>query len=243
MSLLKVMSYNVGHYNMGLSATGFPASVMNEKLASLKELLIAEHPDFIGLQEDAKWIDAAHTVTSSASLFDPYWRFRPEGNGSTVRARQNCISGSNGKELFKSGRHFRKAAFQMEGKTVLFISCHPTAHVGNSAVRKQEYEQLFSYVNDMQWDICIITGDFNTTEQDDKNNLRTACDENGFDMAIGTYLPWVSTYLGKDGTARQSFDNILVGGKVKILSVRILRDWYSRLYSDHVPVCAEIAIE
>lgn len=243
MSQIRVMTYNIGHYNMGRSETGFPDGLYDEKLAGLKEMLMYAAPDLIGLQEDCKWLDKAHTVTTSAGVFDPVWRFRPEGNGCTVRSKLPLISGSNGKITFSTGRHFRKASFKVDGKRLLFLSCHPTAHVGNSADRKEEYWELFDYVcNREMWDWCVITGDFNTIEAVDKENLRRECDEHGFGMAIGSYMPWISTFPGKDGTSHGSYDNILVSSGVDIRAMRVMRDWYPLLYSDHVPLAAELIL-
>ena len=236
-----VMSYNIGHYNMGLSQTGYPPEVMDEKVAVLKELYMQFAPDLIGTQEDATYADRAKTIKSNDYLYDPYWRYRPSGSGCNIRARYAAVSGTGGTITFSTGRTCKKIVLRVDGKRLLALSAHPTAHVGFSREREIEYREMFEAVNREEWDWCVITGDFNTTEEVDKLHLQEQCAANGFGMAIGSYLPWVDTYLGKkEGARRHSFDNVLVSGKCAIRRVQVLRDWWERLYSDHVPVLCEI---
>lgn len=234
---IRVMSYNIGHYNMGLSPFGYPPDVMDDKVTNLKEMLMEYGPDIIGLQEDSEYADQAKTKKSSKYLYSPVWRYRPSNGGSNIRAKYAAYAGTGELCKFSSGRNYKKAVLKVNGKRLLMISAHPTAHEGNSEIRKQEYTELFDAVHRETWDWCVIAGDFNTLEKADKANLKALCSENSFDMAIGSYLPWVTTFLGRTAKAKHhSFDNILTSPGVTILTVRVLRDWWDRLYSDHVPV-------
>jgi exonuclease III len=238
--IIRVMTYNVGHYNMGLSEAGFPASVLNEKLGNLKVMLMETAPDIIGIQEDAHYIDQAGKMKSPESVFSPVWSFRNGYKAETIRAKFKLVSGSYQIVNFSNGQHFRRGVFAVDGKRLLFISAHPIAKVGNGDKRKVQYAELFAHVKASAFDCCVIAGDFNTTEAADKTALKTLCDKNGFSMALGSYLPWLDTYLGRaKGQTRHSFDNILVKGAA-IRSTKVMGDWYSRLYSDHVPVTADI---
>ena len=244
MSKIRIMSYNVGHYNMGLSTVGFPKEIFNEKVINFKEMLMEYAPDIIGLQEDSVYIDQDKTLKSNAYLFEPLWRHRPSNNGSNIRAKFPAYTNTTELIKFSSSRNYKKTILKVFGKRLLVISAHPTAHEGNSAIRKQDYLELFECAKSETWDWCIMTGDFNTLEKADKANLKAICAENEFSMAVGTYLPWVDTFLGRtEKSKHHSFDNILCSKNITIKSTMILRDWWGRLYSDHVPIVADVELE
>jgi endonuclease/exonuclease/phosphatase family metal-dependent hydrolase len=235
------MTYNVGHYNMGLLQVGFPKDIFDEKVSNFKEMLMRYAPDIIGLQEDSVYVNQTKTIKSNSYLYEPIWRHRPSNNGSNIRSKFPAYANTSELVKFSSGRNYKKVILKVFGKRMLVLSAHPTAHEGNSAIRKQEYKELFECVNSEIWDYCIITGDFNTLEKIDKANLIAICAENEFSMAIGTYLPWVDTFLGRtEKSKHHSFDNILCSKNINIKSTRILREWWNRLYSDHVPIIADI---
>ena len=241
---LTVMSYNVGHYNMGQRPFGYPEDVMNEKVTALKEMLMETGPDLIGLQEDYTWADRGKTLKSSTYLYSPVWRYRPSGSSSNIRAKYAAYSGTGELCQFSTGAYYRKAVLKVNGGRLLMISAHATAHDGNSDKRKTEYAELFEKVREEKWSWAVICGDFNTLTKTDKENLTAACRENSFEMAIGSYLPWIVTFMGRSEQAKKhSFDNILVSPGVTIRTVRARRDWWERLYSDHVPVTAEVELE
>lgn len=239
--MIRVMTYNVGHYNMGLSEAGIPDDLLAGKLSNLKEMLMEYGPDIIGIQEDSHYIDRAGKMKSPETVFYPAWTFVNGYKGETIKARLPAVSGSYELVNFSGGQHYRKGLFKVGGKKLLFISAHAIAHVGNAAKRKAQYTELFGAVKDC--DCCIMTGDFNTTENADKANLKALCEKNGYSMAIGSYLPWIDTYFGRAaGATRHSFDNILASSGLAIRTTKVLGDWYDRLYSDHVPVVADIEI-
>jgi len=240
---IRIMSYNVCHYNFDQGATGFPAAIINEKVMNLKEMLMETAPDLIGLQEDVQYCDTAQTKTSVDYLFNPVWTGTGTGQ-STIRYKPEYVRKTQKLVQFSTGRVYRRAIFLVDGKRLLFISAHPTPFSGaeNQAKRKAEYTQLFTDIKALRWDWCVVVGDMNTFDTADKENLKAICSENGFDMAIGTYLPWIPTCLGHDGKGTMSFDNILVSGNITIQTTKALREWYGRLYSDHVPLIADLQL-
>ena len=243
MTELTVMTYNICHFNFDQGGRGFPKEVMNEKVNNLKEMFMEYHPDIIGIQEDAQYIDLDHTIKSPDYLYAPIWTFRSGYKACTIRSKLPYVGGH---KLFytSDGMGHRKGVFRVDGKRLLFLSCHPIAHVGNSEKRLQAYKEIFETVKSVKWDWCVITGDFNTTEKVDKENLRKLCDANNFDMLYGgSYLPWINTYPGHKGTSKQSFDNVLISKGITFKSVKVLRNWYDKLYSDHVPIVADIILE
>jgi endonuclease/exonuclease/phosphatase family metal-dependent hydrolase len=127
-------------------------------------------------------------------------------------------------------------------KYLLVITCHLSAYPAGAALREVEVGELFAAVGAPLYDYCVITGDFNTKTDGDRELLRQRCAENDYGMAIGDYLPWIPTCYGRDGREQYSYDNILVSGKCTIRRVMVMADWYGRLYSDHVPLIADVAL-
>ena len=242
MNEITVMTYNICHYCFDKRPNGFPADIMDEKVCNLKTMFMEYHPDMIGIQEEYEYIDKDHTQKAAPYLYKPVWSFRSGYKACSVRSKLPVVAGTYKLMQFSTGQYYRRGIFTVDGKKLLFISAHPWGKVGNSDKRKVEYTELFQHIRSSQWDYCIVTGDFNTTEKIDKENLKSLCEGNNFTMAIGQYLPWVVTYMGHDGTARQSFDNILVSDRITIKSTKVLREWYDHLYSDHVPVIADVLL-
>lgn len=240
---MRVMSYNVCHYNFDQGDTGFPAAILNEKVMNLKEMLMETAPDLIGLQEDVQYCDTVQKKPSVDYLFKPVWIGTGTGR-CTLRYKPQYTRTGQKLVQFSTGRVYRRAFFNVDGKRMLFISAHPTPFSGaeNQAKRKAEYTQLFTDIKALKWTYCVIVGDMNTFDPEDKENLKAICQANGFDMAIGTYMPWITTCMGHDGTGHMSYDNILYSSNITIQSVKALREWYDRLYSDHVPLIADLQL-
>lgn len=245
---LTVMSYNICRYNFDQGGTGFPEDIMNEKIENLKKMFMKNAPDLIGIQEDTYYIDEEHTIESIPALFTPVWQ--PTGSGwRTIRSKLTRVDGSAAYADFDGNVNigYRRAVYYYEqSKKILFISLH--AMYGNDAeadaLRLGEYEQIFQHINDSadEWDYCIVTGDFNSVSQTSKDKLVELCNDNGFSMAIGSYMPWIFTHFNKQGVASDSFDNILVSSNIDILTTEVLTDQYPLLYSDHVPVVARLRL-
>lgn len=243
-TMLRVMSYNIGHYNMGSAEKGYPEDLIEEKSGQLKIMLMETAPDLLGLQEDWTWIDRGDTRRSVKELYRPIFRFTAGTGDYTLRARLAAEAGTHQLVRFSTGRYYRRCTFKLPGKyRLLFVTCHLSAYAAREAERMIELEELFAAVGALQYDCCVITGDFNTNTGADREKLREECRGNGFSMAIGDYLPWIPTCYGRDGRERYSFDNILVSGTGTIRRVAVLGDWYGRLYSDHVPLIADVALE
>ena len=242
--MIRVMTYNVGHYNMGYSTTqGFPPEIQGEKVSQFKQLMMQFRPDLIGIQEESRYLDQAKTEPASSGLYKPAYPFRSGYDACTIRSMYGVEDGSYQKIQFSNGQNFRRGIFRVNGKRVLFISAHPISKTGNNEARKVQYTELFQHAKQSGCDYSIITGDFNTTDQADKNNLKALCEKNGYEMAIGGYLPWVNTFIGRTESQRKhSFDNVLVSPGMKIRTTRVLKDWYERLYSDHVPVLCDVEV-
>ena len=243
---IRVMSYNICKYNNDKGGTGFPKSIFAEKVSNLKQMFMEYAPDIIGLQEDRQYLDAEKTIPASAGLFDPVWNHRSGMDRETARSKFAAFESSFVQFTDKVGkanwRSYRRLIYSFYGKRLMFISCHPMPGKEYVQARIEEFEQIFKDINNTKYDYCIVTGDFNTVTDEDKVNLKNICDQNKFKMAIGSYLPWIVTCPGSVGGAYHpySLDNILVSKNMNIIQTKIVSEWHSRLYSDHIPVVSTI---
>ncbi len=244
MESIGIMTYNICGYNKDQGPKGFPVAIRDEKVSNLKRLLMTYAPDFVGLQEDYKYIDTDGSEQARKAIFSPVWGFVNGTTETTLRAKYGAVPGSYALKRFSTDRFYAKAVFNYTptDQRILFVSCHPSAYVKNEDKRRTEYTELFEMIQKESWDHCIVAGDFNTNTDNDRDLLRKLCIENRFDMALGTFMPRLPTCLGYDGSALYSFDNILVSGGLMIRKTMVLKDWYNCLYSDHVPVFCEVVL-
>ena len=246
---LDIMSYNVGFYHNGSGGPGFPADIYDEKVGNFKQMLMTYGPDIVGLQEDRQYLDEAQTIPASAGLFDPIWNQRNGQERETTRAKFGVMeselkyfSDTLGQQY---GRTYRRIVYDYYTVRILFISAHPMYGKGDDYIgaRLAEYQELFTDINNSVWDYCIVVGDFNTNSDTDRQNLTNQCSNNGFKMALGTYMPWIPTWVGPVGNPDpnpEPLDNILISGNMDFVKVQVLNDWYNRLYSDHLPIVARV---
>ena len=88
---------------------------------------------------------------------------------------------------------------------------------------------------------CIICGDFNSLSDEDKANLKALAAERGFVLANGGAAEWMPTW--QSGENAQCTDNIICSPNVRINSVKTLADRFDDLYSDHIPLLAEVELQ
>ena len=91
------------------------------------------------------------------------------------------------------------------------------------------------------WDYCIICGDFNSVTEEDQDNLATLTAARSFTMANGGRLGWLWTCKAVDGSLYAA-DNILCSQNVIINSFNVYQGLHDSLYSDHVPVMADVTL-
>ena len=185
--------------------------------------------------------DKNKTLKSVDYLFKPIWQYSPGSSYTTIRSKLLTVKDSYKLIYLSTGRCFRRTlVYTGNGKKLLFISAHPMYGTANVEQRKKEYNELFQHIKTSQWDYCIVTGDFNSCTDTDKANLKNICSLNQFSMAIGDYMPWITTCMGHDGKLNESLDNILFSKNVRMNRLIVLRNWYPMLYSDHVPVVSHL---
>jgi exonuclease III len=253
-SKLRVMSYNICRFNNDTATY-----ISDSMLLNLKKMFYQANADILLLQEDREHIDSDSTRTSAAFVYNPVYPTGVGTGGPTIRAKEALSN--TGLVYYTNGRELRYAVLTVGTDKVLLLSTHPVWNYDSTggesaesiAARKQQYEEMFAWANgDMTLEDgggnavtvpththCIIGMDGNCSTAQDKNNLKNAATEAGFILGNGGNIGWFVTEM-RDGNS--AVDNVIVSDNVIINNVESYCDWYSKLYSDHVPVVADLTL-
>ena len=87
---------------------------------------------------------------------------------------------------------------------------------------------------------AIICADANSVTDTDKDNLAERAATYGYVLGNGGKLGWFCTNL-RDVPWR-ALDNIIVSENIIINNIVALGEWYNKLYSDHVPLIADVTL-
>lgn len=256
---IRVMSYNICQFNNDSSVY-----ISDSKLLNLRKMFYQANADILMLQEDREYIDSGNTKASMNYMYLPVYPTTIGAGGANIRSKMSL---TNGGTVFynTTGRVLRYAVHTIGSKVILVVSTHPiwkyNGNEGDSAesiaARKTEYEELFKWVagaitlkNGSNVDVtvpahthCIIGMDGNSATATDKTNLlneaSTVRDGVYFVAGNGGAIGWYITEMRSAGSA---IDNIFVSNNIIINSIESWNDWYSKLYSDHVPVVADLTL-
>ena len=256
----RVMSYNVARLNND-TETYIPA----EKLFNLKKCLGKVNADFIMVQEGNKYIDGPEETGSkltSSYLFAPIYP-AVYGDGSCVIASKQNLS-EWGILEYTNGRVLRYGLFEQGSIKLLLVSTHPVWNYsggGDSpesiAARKTQYKELFEWVNGQislnrfetttpvyapTHTHCVIGMDANCVLAQDKTNLLTEAASGNFIAGNGGFIGWFYTSYSRGMTEKDSIDCIFVSSNIIINNIEAYGDWFGKLYSDHVPVVADLTL-
>lgn len=247
----RVMSYNAANYNNDTS-TYLP----NDKLLNLKRFIRSADVDLILLQEEGQYVDGS-TKDATDWIYNPVHPYKSGTGGTTIRSKTPI--GTNSVLKYSNGRALRYAVIEIGGKTILTVSTHPSPASEEGGVEKRavQYEELFKWVNRLiqletysggtmvtapEWTHCIIGMDANSGTDTDKANLIGFAHEGGFNAANGEEFGWFITHPKKGATPDWALDNIIVSDNVIINDVEVYSNIYKSLYSDHVPLVADLTL-
>lgn len=257
----RVMTYNVARYNNDTSTY-----LSNNKLFNLRRMIGKANADFLCTQEDTQYIDSGGTKESDGYVYLPQYPYNYSESvylniihskkSATAHGRVKPTDGAN------AYRSFEYATYDMgNSKVLLVINTHINwadasgdgTSADNIARRLSQYTDLFSWANR---DItladyssgsavtapththCIICMDGNSATATDKTNLATVASGKNFILGNGGALGWFLTELHYN----YSIDNIAVSNNIIINNIETYDEWYQMLYSDHIPVVADVTL-
>lgn len=265
---LRVMTYNMAGFN---NDTDPAVYIDSARLFNLKKFLMKVNPDFLLAQEHNGNLDGDDgTLSVDDYLYHPVLRARYGWGGVAIVTKEYLDSW--GILEYTNGRQLRYGVYNLgDGKKLLLISTHPVWNAGGGghsstdiAARKTQYDELFAWIKgeitlnsfgtttavSVPEGIthCIIGMDGNSCEAQDKTNLTNAATGANCILGNGGYLGWFVTcydnYLTPKGvTQTWDIDNIIVSDNIIIENIESYGDWFGKLYSDHVPVVADLMLK
>lgn len=260
---LRVVSYNVARYNNNTSTY-----LSDEKLFNFRRAIGKFNADIMCVQEDMQYIDSGNTKESLPYLYLPQYPYSYNGNvwKNTIHSKKPAAA--NGRvKLTAQGNDYRSiefATYTIGAKTLLICSSHPSwndsGEGGDSAtqiaIRLSNYTEIFQWVTGQitlpdltttnpvsapTHTHCIICMDANSATATDKTNLETLAANNNFILGNGGALGWYYTCHGSSlGLA--ALDNVIVSDNIIINNIESYMELWRNLYSDHVPVVADVTL-
>lgn len=260
---LRIVSYNVARYNNNTSTY-----LSDEKLFNFRKAIGKINADIVCVQEDMQYIDSNSTKESQSYLYLPQYPYNYNGGTwkNVVHSKKPATAHGRVK-LTAQGNDYRSiefALYTIGAKTLLVCSSHPSwndsGEGGDSAaqiaIRLSNYTEIFQFVNreislpDLtsgsavtapEHTHCIICMDGNSATATDKTNLETLAAQNDFILGNGGALGWFYTCNGSSiGLA--SLDNVIVSDNIIINNIESCMELWRNLYSDHVPVFADVTL-
>lgn len=243
---IRISSYNVAHYNND-TATYLP----DDKVFNFRKVLYKMNADIVCIQEDRETIDSGEAKDSTSYLFAPQY---PNKYGTVETTIHSKMANANASYylLFATGRRLTYSLFEIGAKKVLLVSAHPGLNVAD---RLSDYTQLFDWLNgDLglfavdntgrkyvpEYTHAIVCMDANCSTAEDKTNLTALCNANDYVMVNGGAIGWFMTCVTSG--VESAIDTIICSQNIIINNAEALNDWYEDLYSDHVPIYADLTL-
>lgn len=251
---LRVLSYNASQYNNDTETY-----ISDDKLFNLRRMINEANADLIFMQEDRAYIDSANTKASKDYVFLPAY---PNNEGSGSCAVRSKMAQTNGGLVSLSGdRMLRYCVITIGDVKLLAASAHPISNYNSTgkdsaesiSMRATEYQEIMEWVNGDETlpdystaaavtvpthTHAIVGMDANSWTATDKSNLATLAADRGFVLANGTYLGWLKTEMRNNA----ALDNVIASDNVIFNSFKVLNSEYANLYSDHVPLIADVTL-
>ena len=228
-SKLKVCSFNVGLYNSGIWVANNPYNSYSDIVSAYRQFLNGGAFDLIGLQEGTNI-----KGTINADVYAPLLPNHVyDGNMHTnIWTAYPILSQKTG--VLKDGtRGYSSATLLIDGKEIFVMSVHFGLDGPIQQANAMEVLQILE-----GHEYAVVFGDFNAGNGDvSAESLYSCFTDAGYRTALGDYLPFESTV--KNSNVKY-YDNIITTSNI------IMRDVHvgdgDGLYSDHLPVFAELLI-
>lgn len=250
---LRVMSYNVAHYNNDTSVF-----INDDTIKRYKKMLKDLNPDFIGIQENRFYIDNENVVPVSETLYFPQYKYMSGENETVVISSIKAIEDNT--LVYSNGRWLQYAIYEKDNKRIMIVSTHMSPKEADEYIeaRKIQYSEMMKWINNEiplseikngpdvyvpYWDYCIICGDFNIASDEDKKNITEIIDSYGFKMANGEEDRWMMTCVNRAKNVGYPTDSVLCSPNIEIQSFTVYKYLYNQLYSDHYPITVDLLLK
>jgi len=240
---LRVMTYNVGHYNYG-TGVGLPAEIYDEKVIHYRRFFGAADCDIVGMQEYDSRMDAENQIWANDALWDYYYPYSVNTGMQTALKSKYPISDGASHQL-SNGQYYVDG--YIDG--IYVISVHLTVGTSSTQTRLDEAAEIVALLDGKK--SFIICGDFNC-EPGEEDALYNVFLNAGCAVAncgwFGKYYTWSNNrtdfddYDNPTGTQLYYLDNIIVSPNISIDNVYPVPEAFGKLSSDHIPLIADLTI-
>ena len=227
---VRVLSYNVAHYNNDTSTF---IDELHEKLINFKKLLMFVNADIIATPEDNEFINSASTKDSTTWLYKPIYPFKVGGGSCCLHSKLQYTLTRN--ITLPSGSIVRMGAIPVGSKSLTVYSVH--LPVSSAESRATTLSELFDQIATDNPEYYVIAGDMNTLENGEPETFKATCESHGCKLANGGYLGWLITHKND-----LTIDNIVVSSNIIIENTIVLSNWFEDLYSDHFPMYCDLVL-
>ena len=234
-NFLKVMSYNVGLFNDGL--TYVSDDEVDKYGIKFRKLLGKQNADILNTQEFMEYFNESQSIQSIPYITDFKYTNNTKslGYGSVIFSRLRLNKFDN-VDFTTGGRSYIKSFINFNGKEICVINAHTSSEVDFNINRKIQFEELIKEMKKHTY--CILCGDFNAYDKSEFDIFKA----NGFELCNGGNFGWFETWHNcsrpNNGWTNAAIDNIIVSSNISIQNVEIIEGQPS----DHAPLIAELKI-
>ena len=226
---IKVAEWNFGVFNNGVSPVGILDADVNKALPSIKHLLASLNADILIATECPQYVNRGQTLDTYTTLLEQFFQYHKYGSSGICIFSKYPFAVSDW--VSPDGRTYQVGTISIGTTQIGFAAIHPRSASGSEAkqARITDMQAVISELSD--YDKIIVSGDFNTYEDDELDCWRNS----GFALGNCGYFGDINTY--PNSTREWYIDNIVTKG--------FNIDYFNRLedtasVSDHYPVLAKM---
>ncbi|EOU1136556.1 BppU family phage baseplate upper protein [Clostridium perfringens] len=234
-NFLKVMTYNTGLFNDGLTYVG--DDEVDKYGIKFRKLLGKQNVDILSTQEFMEYFNESQSIQSIPYITDFKYTNNTKslGYGSVIFSRLRLNKFDN-VDFTTGGRSYIKSFINFNGKEICVINAHTSSEVDFNINRKIQFEELIKEMKKHTY--CILCGDFNAYDKSEFDIFKA----NGLELCNGGNFGWFETWHNcsrpNNGWTNAAIDNIIVSSNISIQNVEIIEGQPS----DHAPLIAELKI-
>ena len=236
-TVLKVASFNTGHFNMG-ALGGYQGTKVEETLSHWRDWISGQQFDILFLQEWNLFFDKNRKYTAQTELLDPFYEYIFWGDLQDWVLNGICtnLTARDAQVKYFHGYYYAVVAYtNFSGKTVALISAHLSRDIH---LHKSDIQQFIEFLG--TFDCFVAGGDLNATQED-----HLLFKDAGYHIANGGINGFFKTFPGYDpvsDTYNNSYaDNIITSADIEIRNPFTITTNLND--HDHLPVIAEVVIQ
>lgn len=222
------VSNNLGKYNFG-AGNGYAGEDVEEKLLEWKRMIGNNKADFVMIQENVLYFDAAHNYVSASALWEPLYPYFASDGGSLGISIKSKYPLSNAQKIAVGSRYvvIAETMIGMVKTAVAVTHLTPGYTQADEETRQSEASLVIEAL--APYDHVILGGDFNTSNPATMALFTSA----GYTIGNNGYFGAIETLQG------ESIDNVMAKG---FSFYNATASANQAITSDHYPFVAEMLL-